>query len=205
MGIEPYRRSSLDLDIAPRTRGNVTRPVAAEFLRELTPADIEQLSEHRGSTPPAITRLRDSHHSLAMALADGLSEGLAAEVAGYSVSRVSILKADPTFVELIEHYRNEKTRPEMTDLAKRMLVLGRDSVDELQRRLEETPDSFENGDLLQIVAKTADRTGFGPQAKSLNVNVHVGLADGLAAARARIRAANEAREAVPPLELTANE
>lgn len=182
----------MDLDI--RVQGGLRKPpIAAEYLRDITPTDLEQLEEDRGVRPPALTRLRDSHHALAMALADGLSNAMAGAIAGYSVSRVSILSADPTFVELIEHYRTEKTRPEMTDLAKRMLTLGRDTVDELQRRLEETPDTFDNDQLVTIMAKTADRVGFGPQAKSLNVNVHVGLADGLAAARERRKAAEALR------------
>lgn len=167
-----------------------TQPTA-ELVRELTDADLGLLAQPRGIGASPIKKLRDSHHALARALATGMDEGQAALITGYSTSRVSILKADPTFSELVAHYRG-LAGAEFADLAARMTSVGVDALEEIRSRLEESPEEIPTGLLLQIVEKTADRTGFGP--KSTTVNLNVNLAARLGEARRRVA---EVRDSLP--------
>lgn len=160
-----------------------------EVVRELDEADVEMLlaARDRGNVLPSaepIKRLRETHHALAKAIADGLSQTDAAIRTGYSISRVSILMGDPTFQELVEHYRENRALA-YRDMHQAMADLGLDALQELHARLEETPEELSN-QLLHDIAKTfADRTGYAPVAKSVNVNVDI--AGRLAAARKRAR------------------
>lgn len=176
---------NLDINI-PRLRGRATRPVDAEVVRPLTEADIAMLGTEMGAKPPALKRLSDRHHALARALASGMSESDAALIVGISGSRVSILKADPTFQELVRFYRSG-VQEQFRDLHARLAGLSMDAADELQERLEETPESISTGQLMDIVKLGADRTGHGPSSTQVNVNVN--LAERLRAARERVERA----------------
>src|SRR5687768_16258292 len=92
----------LDLDIAATDFiGRKARSVTAEVTRELTRSDLALLKTERGVQPSHIQRLSERHHALARCLASGLSVADACAITGYTPSRVSILKGDPSFEELI--------------------------------------------------------------------------------------------------------
>lgn len=191
----------LGLDItAVRTTGRAAKPVAATLVRELTPADLPLLAEEKGSRPPTIKRLSERHHTLARAVASGLTMEQAAAVAQYDISRVSVLKGDPTFSELVKFYSREKDAA-YRNMHEGMAALGSDVVKELHTRLEEEPESFSVGQLNELAKTMADRTGFGPSTTSTQLNINVNLADRLAAARKRL---DEARRP-PMIEATAAE
>ena len=174
-------------DVLLRTNGRAAKPATAEFVRELDAADIALLSEERGTQAPAIKRLSERHHALARNLAGGMAPGDAAIVCGLSSSRVSILQADPAFRELVLFYRSA-VQAEYRDLHVRLSGLALDAADELAGRLEEDPESLSTGQLMEVVKMGADRTGFGPQSSSTNLNVNVDLAGRLEAARRRVAA-----------------
>lgn len=177
--------TDLGLDIF-RTTGRAQKPVAATVIRELDRADIALLGEEKGVQAPALKRLTQRHHALARNLAAGLPDGEAALIVGYDISRVSILKADPQFQELLRFYMAEVDRT-YADLHERLAGLSVDATDEIQRRLEDDPESITTGQLLEIVKTTADRTGFGPSSKNeQTLNVNVNLATRLEAARKRV-------------------
>lgn len=178
----------LDLDIAG-VIGRKTRPLHAEVLRELTPSDIGLLATERAIKPSALQRITDRHHALARCLASGMSATEACLVTGYTPSRVSILRGDPSFEELIEFYRGDRGS-QVVDLQQRMASLALDATAEIQERLELEPASVATDQLLDIVKLTADRTGNGP--KSTQVNVNVNLGD-------RMKAARERASKPPPL------
>lgn len=175
----------LGLDIAVRTTGRAAKPLEATRVRALAPADLVMLAEEKGSRPPAIKRLSERHHTLARAVASGMTMEQAAAVAQYDISRVSILKSDPTFKELVEFYSREKDAA-YRNMHEGMAALGSDVVKELHERLEEDPDSFSIGQLNELTKTLADRTGFGPATTNTNLNINVNLADRLAAARKRL-------------------
>jgi hypothetical protein len=182
----------LDLDVVPRTRGRAAVPVSARTVRSLGEADVALLAAERGTKPSAIKRISDRHHALARAIASGMGEGEAAIVCGYDISRVSILKADPAFRELLEFYREEKDRA-FRSVQDKLAGIAGDALDELQTRLEDEPEKLTVGQLLQVVTMGTDRTGNGPQSTQ-HVNVNDGLAMRMEAARARLaaRRANDA-------------
>src|SRR5262245_34162476 len=87
-------------------RGRPQADLEATFVRELTQSDLTLLDQPRGVFSRPISKLRDSHHALARALAAGMKPGEASLITGYSLSRISVLQADPTFRELLEFYRS---------------------------------------------------------------------------------------------------
>jgi hypothetical protein len=175
----------LGLDIF-RTSGRAAQQPMAEVVRELGLADIHLLGTDRGVKAPALKRLSQRHHALARNLAAGMRDAEAALITGYDISRISILKADPQFQELMEFYRADVDRA-YADLHERLAGLSVDAADELTRRLEDAPEDVSTGQLLEIMKSTADRTGHGPSSKSeQTLNVNVNLATRLEAARRRI-------------------
>lgn len=174
-----------DREITLRRGGRVA--ATAEVTRELTKTDILAASGLRDApaTQP-IAKLRERHHALARALALGVPLVEAAAVTGYTTARIQQLQQDPAFTELITFYRSQVDAKQL-DLVDRMASLAADAVLELHERLEENPDSFENDDLVSLVKAVADRSGYGPQTKTTNLNINMNLADRLAEARKRAK------------------
>jgi len=120
-----------------------------------------------------------------------------AEVAatcGVSVNRVSVLKADPAFSDLVAHYRavitaewaSQDTVIEFmrTNALKAQAMLS-DKLDDAAERNEFLPTR----DLVAISELGFDRTGYGKVNKNINVNVD--FAAQLEKARARSGRARE--------------
>jgi hypothetical protein len=163
--------------------------MSAVQVRELDDVDVTLLGEERGTSAPPLKRLSERHHALARCLASGMTEGDAAITCGYVLSRVSILKADPAFQELLAFYRND-VNGKYLDMHGVLAGLSLDSAMELRDRLEADAEANEKtisvGQLIELTKLGADRTGFGPQSSQLNVNVD--LAGRLEAARKRVAA-----------------
>lgn len=180
----------MDLDIPIRLSGRASKPIVAAEVRELRPSDFELLAVERGTEAAPLKRLSERHHALARLLAQGTGPGEAAIVTGLSASRVSILQADPTFKELVEFYR-EKVDLAYSDMHSTLAGLSLDAATELRDRLEDDPEKISVNQLLEIVKLGADRTGFGPKSTQ-DVNLHVGLAEKMQAARERAEARRRA-------------
>lgn len=170
-----------------RINGRASRPMSAVQVRELDEMDVALLQEDRGSTAPPLKRLSERHHALARCLASGMADGDAAITCGYVQSRVSILKADPAFKELLVFYQQDVTSKYL-DMHGVLAGLSLDAAMELRGRLEDDMEADEKkisvGQLVELTKLGADRTGFGPQSSQLNVNVD--LAGRLQAARERV-------------------
>jgi hypothetical protein len=169
-----------------RILGRPSAPeVETDFVRELNEADLVLLDAPRGVQSRPIAKLRDSHHALARALSAGMKPGEASLITGYSLSRISVLQGDPSFKELLEFYRGHQDTA-YANLHDRMATLSMDALEELRERLDDHPEEFTPGALLEMVKTLADRTGFAPTTKSLNMNVDLNsFADKLQAARKR--------------------
>jgi hypothetical protein len=170
-----------------RTVGRPSALCEVEIVRELTQDDLARLDEPRPSAkPPAvIKRLHERHHALARFVAAGLTNWEASALTGYEPSRISILRNDPTFRNLVSFY-GEKKDALIADMHLRLSGLSVDAIDELRNRLEEKPEEFTNGQLLDMVKAGADRSGHGPS--TTNVQVNVGLAQRMDNARRRVEA-----------------
>lgn len=178
----------LELDLgliqSASRKGRPAATLSVDFQRELSPTDLMIPSAVVQKAPPLV-KIRDSHHALARVLASGTKEGEASLITGYSLSRVSILKADPQFQELLEFYRGQAVDV-VADLRKRMADMGLDALAELRDRMEEAPEQFSPGLLKEIVKDMADRTGHAPQRGPTSVTqVNIGLSDRMARARER--------------------
>lgn len=161
--------------------------MSAVQVRELDACDIALLAEEKGSKAPALKRLSERHHALARCLASGMEESDAAITCGYVTSRVSILKADPAFQELLAFYRGA-VEAKYLDMHGVLAGLSLDAAMELRERLETDIEADEKKisvtQLMELTKLGADRTGFGPQASQVNINVD--LAGRLQAARERV-------------------
>lgn len=178
------------LDFAPRGAGRASKALIAEMGRDLRESDLSLLTQERGIQAPQIKKLRDRHHALARALAAGMRDHEASAITGYSISRISILKSDPTFQDLLSGY-TEASAEVFADFVTRASGLALEAVNELHERLEEEPDSFTHAQLLEVVKTTADRSGNAPVQRSVAINANVDLGDRLAAARRRLAALAE--------------
>jgi len=161
-------------------------PLTAEHV-----AAAQQMVEegrNLGVTTPDLKAIRHTHHRLAQLLAGGMDEMVAAKLCNYSISRVSILKGDPAFQELLAHYSNV-VDDAFSDFATAAGELSVDVVHRLQQMLDEEPEKISPGTLIEMGKFLADRSGNAPVQRILNTNVNVNLGDRLRAARERVRAA----------------
>lgn len=101
-------------------------------------------------------RIKHRHHSLARALAEGLTCTEAAAVTGYAISRVSILQNDPAFAELVANYTSQ-VREKFLDAQQKRAELHETVLDELQSRLDENPDKLGTATLIEMLKVTEDK------------------------------------------------
>lgn len=181
----------VDLGLNLHLRGRAAKPLYAEVVRPLRESDLAMLTIERGTKPSALKKISNRHHALARLLATGVNATEASLVTGITPSRISVLKGDPAFQELMSHYTDLKAE-QVADLQERLTTTALVAIDIIQDRLEEEPETFDNPELRELVKLTADRTGHGP--KSTNVNVNVNLGDRLANARKRVSAGTDSGE-----------
>lgn len=176
--------NSLALDVGP---GRPAKAVSVEVVRELTQADL-MLVGTGPTRPTTLKKLRDSHHAVARLIAEGKTNAEIGTETGYGQSRISTLKGDPAFQELIASYRKDVDAAKSVAFAgtlEKMSTIHNDFLDELQDRLDTQPETMSTDTILDAVKLLADRTGFGAQSRTMNVNVNVDLAERIALGRQR--------------------
>ncbi len=156
-------------------------------VRPLARADLSALLERR--PVKTLATIRDTHHRVARAVAAGLPTREVAEATGYSVSRVTMLKADPAFIDLVAHYRGLVTAEYIRSVDNYMEVatgnmlkaevMLADRIDQAIEDNEPLPVSA----LIAITSDRADRFGYGKTQRNINLNVD--FAAQLEAARKR--------------------
>jgi hypothetical protein len=154
---------------------------AMALLRELTDEDLDRLkhAEPLGSEAPPLAKLRHAHHSLARLVAEGRKGVEISLITGYSPSRISILKQDPAFKELVSYYA-EQAEAKYLNVHERLAALGITTVEELQARLDENPERFSNRELRELMAEAFGRSvaplkglrGGGGSGGSVSVNIN---------------------------------
>jgi len=156
-------------------------------IREVTRADLTHLQAPRPQGH--IQSLKDSHHRVARAVASGMSNREVAETCGMSYNRVSQLKDDPSFIELVAHYRTmlteewRETADPVTDYMRSNALKAEQLIsDRLDKAMEED-ETIPLSQLVQVTSDRYDRLGYSKVTKSVNVNVD--FAANLEAARRR--------------------
>ena len=166
--------------------GRAAREVEFEVLGGLSTEDLAvlEVEERPAGQAPAVRRISDRHHALARALAGGMTETEAAVCVGLSINRVSILKDDATFKELVAFYK-EKVDAAYVGMHETLAGISLDAAILLRERMEDEPEKLSVTQLVELTKLGADRTGHGPSQKQ-DVNVNVQLGARLDAARERI-------------------
>lgn len=170
------------------------RNAVVDAFGPTAPLDAEDVAAAReyvetsgvmGVNMPDLKAMRNTHHRLAQLLAAGMDEIKAGRLCGYAHSRVSVLKADPAFAELLAYYSNQ-VKIEFQDFVTAASELSMDFLEHLQETLSEHPEKFTPNMTLEAIRTLADRSGNAPVAKSINVSVNTDLGNRMAAARARV-------------------
>jgi hypothetical protein len=153
-----------------------------DIIRPLRQEDMPRLAEPRGAPKQRLERLHQRHHAAAKSLAAGMPKWEVCATTGYSQVTLSILLADPTFTDLVKFYK-DKIDAQYHDLHERLSGMAVDAADMLRDKLE--AGELNASQLMEITKMGADRTGHGPS--STNIQVNVGLAARLEAARKRVK------------------
>ncbi len=184
-----------------QAKGAVAAPVEISDIRVLSRADLHVLAEKRPGQ--VVQTLRDSHQRMARAVAMGLSNSEVAGLCGCSLTRVSMMRGDPAFKELVAHKR-AMIDVEWAVEADAVVGYLRDNALKAQAMLSDKLDAameqnefLPTRDLLGIAELGLDRTGYGKVNK--NVNINVDFAKQLEDARKRSASLRESRsiEATP--------
>lgn len=149
----------LELDLGSAKggrRGVRPQPLHVEVVRELVEADLEALNApgapKTGYVP--IAQVRTVHHHLAQLLAKGCDQTEAGLITGYSTSYISgLVNHDPAFQELLAHYQVEREQI-YHDVLERLRSLGFEATDLIRERLRESPESWTNQQLMDLVGQT---------------------------------------------------
>jgi hypothetical protein len=174
-----FDKLAADIGISlPSARG---RREVELFVGEPEPLTVEDIllfvntdEGMRSSAQPQIVKnIRHRHHLLAQLLAGGTPEMDASIQTGYSLSRISILKNDPAFKELLAYY-SKQVELANVEFVKRLAQIGTETAEEILKRLDEDPESFSNEEMRKLLETVADRTGHG---KTSSVIVSHGLDD----------------------------
>lgn len=145
------------LATVPSARGRRPAPLQLEYVRDIDASDASALlaPAPKGSTTPSVLTLRNTHHQLARLLASGIKQAEISLMTGYSQSRISILKNDPAFAELIEYYKTQ-TEQRYLDIHEKLATVGTAVVEELAERVED--GKLTNRELMEFGEFCLDRS-----------------------------------------------
>lgn len=144
----------------PPGRGRRPAPVFYGEPRTLTEIDLVDMWKPEASGLPGVGRikaLRYNHHLLAKAVASGKSLLECSQISGMTGPRISELKNDPAFQELVSFY-SEELHEVYVDVHQRMAALGTSVLEELQERFENEPEKFSKRELMDLFTTMADRS-----------------------------------------------
>ncbi len=167
--LDGYNLDNLGLR-APPSRGAPRSKLFYTYERDLDEGDVSTLLSNpaREVTTPSIQKLKQSHHTLARLLAEGTTQVEAAAITGYSLSRISVLKLDPAFCELLVYYSSQQKEIYL-NVHQRLASLGLDALEELHDRLNDpSQPPMSNKELQDLVALSFDRAGYGPRSTKVN-------------------------------------
>jgi hypothetical protein len=163
------------------TRGRKAGKMDVFVVRELDEDDLGNILNPPMVLPSsggAVKKLRTQHHNLARLIAQGVKGADICMITGYDPSRISVLKADPAFQELVAYY-GAQTEEVFVDVHKRMAAVGQMALEEVQSRLEEEPEKIGTAMLMEIVDKTlgpkaqpSQGSGNGAGPLALNITFH---------------------------------
>ena len=146
-------------------------PLYAEAGRALLSEDLVVLETTPANSAPAtIKKIREIHHQAARLMATGMKDVEISAVIGLTQNRLSILKNDPAFKELIQFYSGrEDARFEVVQ--DRLKAVGLDALAEIHERITEGPEAIGTKTLLEIATSALGASGHGPILKHQHSHV----------------------------------
>jgi hypothetical protein len=156
-----------------------------------------------------IERYREHHHAIAKMIAVGMTDSMIRQRTGVSTRRLTLLRADPTFMDhLVHHYAkiiDEKWHENVdtwTDLGMSAMIRGLTHVNEHFDQAEDAGELVPLNQAHKVAMDLADRFGRG---KTSTVNVNIDFASALdkAIARSGVKTI-EGRVADPPHQIEAS-
>jgi hypothetical protein len=146
--------------IAPPGKGRRPAPIVYGPPRALSETDIASMWDRQSDGAkgiPRIKTLRYNHHMLAKAVASGKSLLECSQLTGLTGSRISDLKNDPAFQELVSFY-SEELHEVYVNVHERMAAFGTSVLEELTERFEAEPEKFTKRELMDLFTTMADRS-----------------------------------------------
>lgn len=143
--------------------------LSLEIERELTEEDLVQLRFMPGNAPPPLKKISARHRRTAIMVAQGKEDIVIADALGYTTARISQLKKDDSFMDLVARYEAQIHEGMVEDEQRfqdKLRSAGEQAIDELNERLEdpERIKRISTSELRQIVTVAADRTVAPPKA-----------------------------------------
>ena len=135
----------------------------AEYLSKCGKLETTQKSDDKD-----VATLRAKHHSVARLLATGMPEGTIADLTGFDNAYISVLKNNPSMIELVNHYRSPNNAV-VEIIAERLRTVGHAA---LERLAEEIPD-MDHHALIATAKLGVDRSGNGPMSKVAHEHTHI--------------------------------
>jgi hypothetical protein len=115
-----------------------------------------------------VASLRARHHSVARLLAAGMPEGTVADLTNFDAGYISVLKNNPSMIELINHYRAPNNAV-VEVIAERLRTVGHAALEKLA---EEIPN-MDHHALIATAKLGVDRSGNGPMSKVAHEHTHI--------------------------------
>lgn len=146
-------------------RGRPGISIMLSVGRHLTAADLLRLQTEESPkvAAPMLQKLKAWHHNAARLVASGRPLNEIALATGYTAQRISDLKTDQLFNNLVAYYREQIAETGIDDaqrLQTKLIDTAETALDEIQTRLDD-PDQLKaipTGELRQIAAMGLDRT-----------------------------------------------
>jgi len=135
----------------------------AEYLSACGNLQTTQKSDEKD-----VASLRARHHSVARLLAAGMPEGTVADLTGFDNAYISVLKNNPSMIELVNHYRAPNNAV-VEVIAERLRTVGHAA---LERLAEEMPE-LDHQALIAVAKLGVDRSGNGPMSKVAHEHTHI--------------------------------
>lgn len=153
-------------------------PVTCTIEYALLPEHLADYADGHGnlattqkSDEKDVQALRARHHGVARLLAEGVPEGVVAELSGYTGAYISTLKNNPAMIQLIEFYRSPKTDAAKL-IGEKLRIMSDMSINQITEKLSTEPDKVTLSELTAIAKLGLDRSGNGPNSTVTNVSEH---------------------------------
>ena len=154
------------------------QPITATIEFALLPEHLADYADGHGnlattqkSDEKDVQALRARHHGVARLLAEGVPEGVVAEMSGYTAPYISTLKNNPAMIQLIEFYRSPKTDAAKM-IGEKLRTVADASLNVIQERISNEPDKITLSELTAVAKLGLDRSGNGPNSTVTNVQEH---------------------------------